>query len=205
MRAQTGQFLLPVPIAIGVQRRAFDDSPYRSVNEKIPAGALPLKQKRPPLGWPSLFAKILVGARGFEPPTSCSQSRRAARLRHAPQCRDSLACFGVACKPNARPARHFPPKMSDRRGRRSEKKEAAPLLSPMGWANGAADATQGPPHIGAPAPGAGPKKKTAAAPSVGPNILTRQDLSQFFLTPQTFNIIFPHCTATGILLVFLDF
>ena len=26
----------------------------------------------------------LVGARGFEPPTSCSQSRRAARLRHAP-------------------------------------------------------------------------------------------------------------------------
>ena len=27
---------------------------------------------------------LLVGARGFEPPTSCSQSRRAARLRHAP-------------------------------------------------------------------------------------------------------------------------
>ena len=26
----------------------------------------------------------LVGARGFEPPTSCSQSRRAARLRYAP-------------------------------------------------------------------------------------------------------------------------
>ncbi len=26
----------------------------------------------------------LVGARGFEPPTSCSQSRRATRLRHAP-------------------------------------------------------------------------------------------------------------------------
>ena len=25
-----------------------------------------------------------VGARGFEPPTSCSQSRRATRLRHAP-------------------------------------------------------------------------------------------------------------------------
>ncbi len=28
--------------------------------------------------------KSLVGARGFEPPTSCSQSRRASRLRHAP-------------------------------------------------------------------------------------------------------------------------
>src|SRR5207248_2881286 len=25
-----------------------------------------------------------VGARGFEPPTFCSQSRRATRLRHAP-------------------------------------------------------------------------------------------------------------------------
>ena len=30
------------------------------------------------------FKEKLVGARGFEPPTSCSQSRRAARLRHAP-------------------------------------------------------------------------------------------------------------------------
>ena len=28
--------------------------------------------------------EIMVGARGFEPPTSCSQSRRATRLRHAP-------------------------------------------------------------------------------------------------------------------------
>src|SRR3954466_5026494 len=27
----------------------------------------------------------LVGARGFEPPTSCSQSRRATSLRHAPK------------------------------------------------------------------------------------------------------------------------
>ena len=30
------------------------------------------------------YLMSLVGARGFEPPTSCSQSRRAARLRHAP-------------------------------------------------------------------------------------------------------------------------
>jgi hypothetical protein len=29
----------------------------------------------------------LVGARGFEPPTSCSQSRHATRLRHAPEAR----------------------------------------------------------------------------------------------------------------------
>ena len=27
---------------------------------------------------------IVVGAEGFEPPTSCSQSRRATGLRHAP-------------------------------------------------------------------------------------------------------------------------
>ena len=26
----------------------------------------------------------MVGARGFEPPTSCSQSKRATRLRYAP-------------------------------------------------------------------------------------------------------------------------
>ncbi len=26
----------------------------------------------------------MVGAEGFEPPTSCSQSRRATRLRYAP-------------------------------------------------------------------------------------------------------------------------
>src|SRR4051812_21251121 len=29
-------------------------------------------------------AAALVGARGFEPPTSCSQSRRSTRLSHAP-------------------------------------------------------------------------------------------------------------------------
>ncbi len=30
-----------------------------------------------------LFKKI--GVRGFEPPTSCSQSKRAARLRYTPK------------------------------------------------------------------------------------------------------------------------
>ena len=30
------------------------------------------------------FIFFVVGARGFEPPTSCSQSRRATRLRYAP-------------------------------------------------------------------------------------------------------------------------
>ena len=30
------------------------------------------------------FAAVLVGATGFEPATSCSQSRRATELRYAP-------------------------------------------------------------------------------------------------------------------------
>src|SRR5437764_12366151 len=36
-------------------------------------------------GQPGKNVKNLVGARGFEPPTSCSQSRRATSLRHAPK------------------------------------------------------------------------------------------------------------------------
>jgi hypothetical protein len=34
------------------------------------------------------FERRLVGARGFEPPTPCSQSRCATRLRHAPMQRE---------------------------------------------------------------------------------------------------------------------
>src|SRR5215211_3664351 len=46
------------------------------------AGALPLSYTRKALKVvPPAFA---VGARGFEPPTPCSQSRCATRLRHAP-------------------------------------------------------------------------------------------------------------------------
>lgn len=32
-----------------------------------------------------LSVKILVGVKGLEPPTSCSQSRRATRLRYTPK------------------------------------------------------------------------------------------------------------------------
>ncbi len=35
----------------------------------------------------------LVGARGFEPPTSCSQSRRATELRYAP----TELCSAISC------------------------------------------------------------------------------------------------------------
>ena len=31
-----------------------------------------------------IWCKVLVGAKGFEPPTFCSQSRRATKLRHTP-------------------------------------------------------------------------------------------------------------------------
>jgi hypothetical protein len=30
------------------------------------------------------FSELVVGARGFEPRTSCAQGRRATRLRYAP-------------------------------------------------------------------------------------------------------------------------
>src|SRR2546425_1520328 len=36
-------------------------------------------------GQPGKKTKNLVGVRGFEPPTSCSQSKRATRLRHTPK------------------------------------------------------------------------------------------------------------------------
>ena len=42
---------------------------------------------------------MLVGEEGFEPPTSCSQSRRATRLRYTPKHR-------ITEKRSASPARH---------------------------------------------------------------------------------------------------
>src|SRR4028118_1536047 len=44
------------------------------------AGALPLSYTRA-----AVLRSFAVGARGFEPPTPCSQSRCATRLRHAPR------------------------------------------------------------------------------------------------------------------------
>ena len=39
----------------------------------------------------AVIKREMVGARGFEPPTSCSRSRRATRLRYAP----TLGPFGT--------------------------------------------------------------------------------------------------------------
>src|SRR5215469_16708573 len=44
---------------------------------------------RPAHGTKSQVIDFLVGAEGFEPPTLCSQSRCATRLRHAPNPRHS--------------------------------------------------------------------------------------------------------------------
>ena len=35
---------------------------------------------------PGHHVPVMVGATGFEPTTSCSQSRRATKLRYAPYC-----------------------------------------------------------------------------------------------------------------------
>ena len=44
--------------------------------------------------------KLLVGARGFEPPTPCSQSRCATRLRHAPNTINLISYFVVRNQEN---------------------------------------------------------------------------------------------------------
>ena len=53
----------------------------------------------------------MVGAEGFEPPTLCSQSRCATRLRYAP-------IYSFDCNPDrfrsARPARHLDPSKTRR-------------------------------------------------------------------------------------------
>ena len=41
----------------------------------------------------------MVGVKGFEPPTSCSQSRRATRLRYTPKVSSLLTSdFYIICK-----------------------------------------------------------------------------------------------------------
>src|SRR5258708_1758032 len=48
---------------------------------------------------PRNFQAAEVGARGFEPPTSCAQGRRATRLRYAPlKRRAEVHCFAAAAQ-----------------------------------------------------------------------------------------------------------
>ncbi len=66
--------------AFGLLRRP-SNPPFRSVGGSNPPD--PGRAVHSPAA-DRLFA--LVGVEGFEPPTSCSQSRRATRLRYTPRC-----------------------------------------------------------------------------------------------------------------------
>ncbi len=56
------------------------------------------------------FCEIfLVGAKGFEPPTSCSQSRRSTRLSYAPIQAACIAPTSKRCKPYRQPEQTFSP------------------------------------------------------------------------------------------------
>ena len=60
------------------------------------------------------FAGRPVGAPGFEPGTSCSQSRRATGLRHAPKSRDvQHSCPKMALVATRQPDRFYPDYSSD--------------------------------------------------------------------------------------------
>ena len=52
----------------------------------------------------------MVGARGFEPPTPCTQNRCATRLRHAPNHARFLTLISEIEKPYLRESRSAPPK-----------------------------------------------------------------------------------------------
>jgi hypothetical protein len=59
----------------GIRKDAHEGNVFGPVSPQLRRGSL-----QPQLR----FEWRLVGARGFEPPTPCSQSRCASRLRHAP-------------------------------------------------------------------------------------------------------------------------
>src|SRR5680860_960512 len=63
-----------------ILRRAWEDSNPRPTAWKSVALPTELHPPEPP----ALTQVTMVGTRGFEPPTSCSQSRCATRLRHVP-------------------------------------------------------------------------------------------------------------------------
>ena len=57
--------------------------PYASPSSAVKAGLNFLADASP---FTFLEGNEVVGARGFEPRTSCAQGRRATRLRYAPTC-----------------------------------------------------------------------------------------------------------------------
>ena len=87
----------------------------------------------------------MVGVEGFEPPTSCSQSRRATRLRYTPLIVDSVGCFQPSERVGDTTKRSLP-RQSSRRERhhlKPEKQKGA--AAPFG-VNGAPGEIRTPDH-----------------------------------------------------------
>ena len=79
------------PATVGLEGRCSIRLSYGRIVSRIVARALRTAH-------PACFASRMVGVEGFEPPTSCSQSRRATRLRYTP----SLSLFSAGTKPSKR-------------------------------------------------------------------------------------------------------
>src|SRR5262249_8525830 len=78
---------------------------HRSGPATAPAGR---RARRPGAGVTFGSAgRIMVGATGFEPATSCSRSRRATKLRYAPPCTSSSSLGWLSISLSA-PRRTFP-------------------------------------------------------------------------------------------------
>ena len=83
---------------------------------------------------PLNYARIVVGATGFEPATSCSQSKRATKLRHAPcmQPAHYSTVQGAPCKEQKAQilARVPPPSSARNRAQKTRLRKAAAPSSP---------------------------------------------------------------------------
>ncbi len=97
------------------------------------AGRAPLRSEEPKV------ASVLVGEAGFEPAASCSQSRRAAKLRHSPELRHSPGAVplprGCARPPESRCRRGLGGRARFAAGRRC-RRPAGIVNAGEGWAAG---------------------------------------------------------------------
>ena len=84
----------------------------------------------------------MVGARGFEPPTPCSRSRCATRLRYAPTVSGGLPGLARICKRDRSgfvPAAVLRPARSSSGGRQGRRRPLAGAAEPAGGAARCAD------------------------------------------------------------------
>jgi hypothetical protein len=81
------RILIPNPIARESQRST--RLPTLSLSSARVSSAAQIDKR--PSGWKPEGLLILVGARGFEPPTTCTPCRYATRLRYAPKESESIS------------------------------------------------------------------------------------------------------------------